>query len=142
MSQWVRSEKIKVSVETIKLSITFTYFVYFLHCCLHNSLPFPSGGALRDDTKNGCEGDYLHKAYFWREISTWAFCEQFPGPAAQQKAKNKPAYSEESVSFPLNTALKVNWEKPIMEFLSAQRLKSGNSRALIFGVLMFGPGLK
>ena len=24
MSQWVRSEKIKVSVETIKLSITFT----------------------------------------------------------------------------------------------------------------------
>ena len=29
-----------------------------------------------------------------------------------------------------------------MEFLSAQRLKSGNSRSLIFGVLMFGPGLK
>ena len=27
-----------------------------------------------------------------------------------------------------------------MEFLSAQRLKSGNSRSLIFGVLMFGPG--
>ena len=37
MSQWVRSEKIKVSVETIKLSITFTYFVYFLHCCLHKA---------------------------------------------------------------------------------------------------------
>ena len=35
MSQWVRSEKIKVSVETIKLSITFTSFVYLLHCCLH-----------------------------------------------------------------------------------------------------------
>ena len=35
MSQWVRSEKIKVSVETIKLSITFTWFVYLLHCCLH-----------------------------------------------------------------------------------------------------------
>ena len=44
MSQWVRSKKIKVSVETIKLSITFTYFVYNLHCC-------------------------LHKAYFWHEIS-------------------------------------------------------------------------
>ena len=29
-----------------------------------------------------------------------------------------------------------------MEFLSAQRLKSGNSLSLIFGVLMFGPGLK
>ena len=29
-----------------------------------------------------------------------------------------------------------------MEFLSAQRLKSGNSRSLIFGVLMFGSGLK
>ena len=29
-----------------------------------------------------------------------------------------------------------------MEFPSAQRLKSGNSRSLIFGVLMFGPGLK
>ena len=29
-----------------------------------------------------------------------------------------------------------------MEFLSAQRHKSGNSRSLIFGVLMFGPGLK
>ena len=29
-----------------------------------------------------------------------------------------------------------------MEFLSAQRLESGNSRSLIFGVLMFGPGLK
>ena len=29
-----------------------------------------------------------------------------------------------------------------MEFLRAQRLKSGNSRSLIFGVLMFGPGLK
>ena len=29
-----------------------------------------------------------------------------------------------------------------MAFLSAQRLKSGNSRSLIFGVLMFGPGLK
>ena len=27
-----------------------------------------------------------------------------------------------------------------MEFPSAQRLKSGNSRSLIFGVLMFGPG--
>ena len=51
MSQWVRSEKITVSVETIKLSITFTYFVYFLHCC-------------------------LHKADFWQEISTltWAVC--------------------------------------------------------------------
>ena len=36
MSQWVRSEKVKVSVETIKLSITFTYLVYYLHCCLHN----------------------------------------------------------------------------------------------------------
>ena len=29
-----------------------------------------------------------------------------------------------------------------MEFLSAQRLKSGNSRSLIFGALMFGPCLK
>ena len=29
-----------------------------------------------------------------------------------------------------------------MEFLSTQRLKSGNSLSLIFGVLMFGPGLK
>ena len=29
-----------------------------------------------------------------------------------------------------------------MEFLSSQRLKSGNSRSLISGVLMFGPGLK
>ena len=28
-----------------------------------------------------------------------------------------------------------------MEFPSAQRLKSGNSRSLIFGVLVFGPGL-
>ena len=28
-----------------------------------------------------------------------------------------------------------------MEFLRAQRLKSGNSRSLIFGELMFGPGL-
>ena len=28
-----------------------------------------------------------------------------------------------------------------MEFLSTQRLKSGNSRSLIFGVLMFGPSL-
>ena len=37
MGQWVRSEKIKVSVETLKLSITFTYFVYFLHCCLHKA---------------------------------------------------------------------------------------------------------
>ena len=35
MSQWVRSEKIKDSVETIKLSITFTYYVYLLHYCLH-----------------------------------------------------------------------------------------------------------
>ena len=37
MSQWVRSKKNKSSVETIKLSITFTYFVYFLHCCLHKA---------------------------------------------------------------------------------------------------------
>ena len=29
-----------------------------------------------------------------------------------------------------------------MEFLSTQRLKPGNSRSLIFSVLMFGPGLK
>ena len=42
MSQWVISrwvnesgEKNKSLVETIKLGITFIYFVYLLHCCLH-----------------------------------------------------------------------------------------------------------
>ena len=30
MSQWVRSEKIKVSVETIKLSITLIYLIFLL----------------------------------------------------------------------------------------------------------------
>ena len=66
MSQWVRSEKITVSVETIKLSITFTYFVYFLHCC-------------------------LHKAYFWPEISTYGCLLAVPGPCRIAEAKNKPA---------------------------------------------------
>ena len=35
MSQWVRSEKIKVSVETIKLSITLIYLI----CLLASLLP-------------------------------------------------------------------------------------------------------
>ena len=64
-SQWVRSEKIKVSVETIILSITFTDFVYYLHCC-------------------------LHKAYFWHEISPGCLL-AVPRPCRIAEAKNKPA---------------------------------------------------
>ena len=65
MSQWVRSEKIKVSVETIKLSITFTYFVYYLHCCLHK--------AYSDNLALGC-------------------LLAVPRPCRIAEAKNKPAY--------------------------------------------------
>ena len=50
--------------------------------------------------------------------------------------------TEESLELPLNTALKENWVKPAVEFPSAQRLISVNSRSLTFGVLMIWPGLK
>ena len=50
--------------------------------------------------------------------------------------------TEESLEFPLNTALNENGVKPVVEFPSTQRLISVNSRSLTFGVLMIWPGLK
>ena len=49
---------------------------------------------------------------------------------------------EENLEFPLNTALKENRVKPVLEFPSTQRLVSVNSHSLAFGVLMIWPGLK
>ena len=42
--------------------------------------------------------------------------------------------TEESLEFPLNTTLREDWVKPVVEFPSAQRLISVNSRSLTFGV--------
>ena len=55
MSQWVRSEKIKVSVETIKLSIYF-----YLICLLASLLPISPGG---EDSAYERGGDARRK--FW-----------------------------------------------------------------------------